>query len=110
MAKKLKGADVIETLFTAASHYIAAVDAFNKFEKDNPNDSTKRWEAKLYARDNARETLREAVETSRGHVHDVRGIVISSKRILGELLKAGHKGGSALDYKAKGLLKLLRFW
>ena len=46
------------TLAQAVKDYIDAVDAFNEFERDHPNDSTKRWDAVFDAKCLAFETLR----------------------------------------------------
>lgn len=49
-------------VIAAAVDYFHAVDALAAFEKANPNDSTKRWERLLYARENAEEKLRRLTE------------------------------------------------
>lgn len=48
----------------ALAEWVRADDDFHAFERDNPNDSTRRWEAKLdavaAAKDNARDVLARA--------------------------------------------------
>lgn len=41
----------------AAIKAVKAQEAFDKFERENPNDSTKRWEEVFHTRNNTFETL-----------------------------------------------------
>ncbi len=48
-------------LLIAAQAYIAARDAREAFERENPNNSTKRWDDLLYAIEAAERNLRAAI-------------------------------------------------
>lgn len=48
----------------AASEHIRAIDAMREFERVNPNESTKRWDDRLYARERAELALRAALEVA----------------------------------------------
>ena len=66
MPKKQTGFSLpIETLFYAAEDLLKAKDAKAKFEKDHPNDSTKKWDAHLYAVEACEVALRKAIDKAR---------------------------------------------
>lgn len=46
----------------AACDYVSAVDAFNAFETEHPNDSTKRWDVVYEAKCDALQRLREILQ------------------------------------------------
>lgn len=52
--------DATPSLPDAVGAYLAALDEKRQFEQDYPNDSTKRWDEKLYAVENAESALRTA--------------------------------------------------
>lgn len=49
----------------AALSYVDAVRAFREFERDNPNDSTKRWDAVFEAKNDAYDRLAAASDLTR---------------------------------------------
>lgn len=63
---RVEDVQAVTTIAGAGADLIAAIDAFKAFENENPNDSTKRWdavfEAKCEAEDALRRALAEAVE------------------------------------------------
>ncbi len=50
-----------DAVLIAARQFLDAIDDLRQFEKDHPNDSTKRWDAVFYAKNDAEEVLRNAV-------------------------------------------------
>lgn len=48
----------------ALGDWIAAKDALEEFERENPNNSTSRWDALFYALDWAESSARQALEAT----------------------------------------------
>lgn len=55
--------DVLDVIAVtlAARDLVEAIDAFHEFEKENPNNSTKHWDAVFEAKNDAENDLRRAL-------------------------------------------------
>jgi len=51
-----------EIVADAAIDFVSAKEAFDKFERENPNNSSNEWDRLFMAVDSTYQTLKEAVE------------------------------------------------
>lgn len=69
LSERTASEDRLTSIERAAIAAVKAQEAFDKFERENPNDSTKKWDEVFHVRNNTFETL-QIILRERGLLDD----------------------------------------
>lgn len=97
-------------LFKAADAYLEAIDQARAFEQENPNDLTKRWDAKLKALEVAENALRATVSAiSEGRLlpYAISRSVADQLRLISALTGTSHPQGHQDQREAIAYIELV---